>query len=189
MKWAQKNKNAILWALTIIVIILIIILSKPKDRGGEVITNEEAGEETNSENTSSSSESAAEIAAADGYVYDFSGIQWEFDTEDLSVPEGQTWLKMRFADFARNGSVINLRNPYKLGFHAGVCKEVSFIDTTAVDGIPLSYVQCVDGSTTRDIVVLQQLDHVVVKYMDTVDGVSNPSFSDLYSIDVKTIVK
>jgi hypothetical protein len=186
MKWAQKNKNALLWALTIIVIILIIILSKPGDRADKKDIKNEESEETTGEQTSSE---PAEITAADGNKYDFSGVQWEFDTEDPSVPEGQTWVKMRFADFARNGNVITLRNPYKLGFHPGVCAEVDFVDTTGVEGVPLAYAKCTDGATTRDFAVLQQMDNVVVKYMDTKDGVSNPNWSDLYSIDVTTIVK
>lgn len=185
MKWAQKNKNALLWALTIIVIILIIVLSKPGDKADdEAITNEEAAEKA--------AEQAGEVSsveAVDGNRYDFSGVKWEFDTEDPSVPEGQTWVKMRFADFSRNGSVINLRNPYKLGFHPGTCLEADFVETTGVEGIPLAYAKCVDGTMTRDIVVLQQKDNVVVKYMDTKDGVSNPTFADLYSIDITTIVK
>lgn len=186
MKWAQKNKNALLWALTIIVIILIIIFSKPGDRADKKDIKNEESEETTGEQTTLD---VAEITAADGNKYDFSGVQWEFDTEDPSVPEGQTWVKMRFADFARNGSVITLRNPYKLGFHPGVCTESDFVDTTGVEGIPLAYAQCVYGTMTRDIVVLQQMDNVVVKYMDTKDGVSNPTFTDLYSIDITTIVK
>lgn len=183
MKWAQKNKNALLWALTIIVIILIIVLSKPGDKADdEAITNEEAVAAEQAGESSS-------VESVDGNTYDFSGVKWEFDTEDPSVPEGQTWVKMRFADFSRNGSVINLRNPYKLGFHPGVCTEADFVETTGVEGIPLAYAKCVYGTTTRDIVVLQQMDNVVVKYMDTKDGVSNPTFTDLYSIDITTIVK
>lgn len=182
MKFIQQYKNVILWALTIIVIILIIIFSKPKDASqDENIINEEQ-----SETTEVSSETV--VSDTEG-VYDFSGIQWEFDTEDASVPEGETWLKMRFADFTRNGSVITLRNPYKLGFHPGVCQEVDFIDTTLEKGIPLSYVQCVSDSMTRDIVVLEEMNTVHVKYMDTKNGVSDTTFSPLYSIDITTIVK
>jgi hypothetical protein len=183
MKWAQKNKNALLWALTIIVIILIIVLSKPGDRAEEAITNEEAAE------TAQQAGEVSSVEAVDGNTYDFSGVKWEFDTEDPSVPEGQTWVKMRFADFSRNGSVINLRNPYKLGFHPGVCEEVDFIDTTGTEGVPLAYAKCTDGAMTREFAVLQKMDTVTVKYMDTKDGVSNPTWSDLYSIDVTTIVK
>ena len=40
MKWAQKNKNTILWALTIIVIILIIIFSKPGNKNEDVVVDE-----------------------------------------------------------------------------------------------------------------------------------------------------
>ncbi len=186
MKWVKNNKNTLLWALTIIVIILIIVLSKPGNKADEeAITNEDS--ELVTENQAG--ESAATIASVDGNIYDFSGVKWEFDTEDPSVPEGQTWVKMRFADFSRNGSIINLRNPYKLGFHPGTCTEIDFVDTTGVEGIPLAYAQCVDGTTTRDFAVLQQMDVVTVKYMDTKDGVSNPTWSDLYSIDVTTIVK
>jgi hypothetical protein len=185
MKWVKNNKNALLWALTIIVIILIIVFSKPGDKAEEAITNEETAETAESQ----AEESAATIASVDGNVYDFSGVKWEFDTEDPSVPEGQTWVKMRFADFSRNGSVINLRNPYKLGFHPGVCEEVDFVDTTGTEGVPLAYAKCTYGTMTRDFAVLQQMDTVTVKYMDTKDGVSNPTWSDLYSIDVTTIVK
>ncbi len=185
MKWVKNNKNALLWALTIIVIILIIVFSKPGDKADEAIVNEESAETAEGQ----TEESAATIASVDGNVYDFSGVQWEFDTEDPSVPEGQTWVKMRFADFSRNGSVINLRNPYKLGFHPGVCEEVDFVDTTGVEGIPLAYAKCTYGAMTREFAVLQQMDTVVVKYMDTKEGVSNPTFADLYSIDITTIVK
>jgi hypothetical protein len=185
MKWAQKNKNVILWALTIIVIILIIVFSKPgNNTDEEVLTNEDGTEIV--DGTAGDSET---VTGDDSSTYDFSGVQWEFDTTDPSVPAGQTWVKMRFADFTRNGSVITLKNPYKLGFHAGVCAETDFVDTTGLNGIPLSYVQCVDGTSTRDIVVLQEMNTVTVKYMDTKDGVSNPTFSDLYSIDITTIVK
>lgn len=185
MNWVKNNKNALLWALTIIVIILIIIFSKPGDKANneEALTNEEASTEQ------TGTEDAETVAGVDGNTYDFSGIQWEFDTTDPSVPAGQTWLKMRFADFTRNGSVITLRNPYKLGFHPGVCAEKDFVDTTGLNGIPLAYVQCVDGTMTRDIAVLQEMNTVTIKYMDTKDGVSNPTWSDLYAIDVTTIVK
>ncbi len=183
MNWAQKNKNVILWALTIIVIILIIVFSKPgNNTDEEVLTNEDGTAIVDGETSET-------VAGDDSSNYGFSGIQWEFDTTDASVPAGQTWVKMRFADFTRNGSVITLRNPYKLGFHPGVCAESDFVDTTGVNGIPLSYVQCVDGTSVRDIVVLQESNTVTVKYMDTKDGVSNPTFSDLYSIDITTIVK
>jgi hypothetical protein len=67
--------------------------------------------------------------------------------------------------------------------------EKDFVDTTGLTGIPLSYVQCVDGGMVRDIAVLQEMNTVTVKYMDTKDGVSNPTWSDLYSIDITTIVK
>lgn len=187
MKWAQKNKNTILWALTIIVIILIIIFSKPgNNTNQEVITNEN-GEEVSIEAVET--QTPETIAAEDGSTYDFSGIQWEFDTTDMSVPAGQTWLKMRFVDFTRNGSMINLRNPYRLGFHPGTCEEVDFIDSTIEAGIPLAYAKCSDASITREFVVLQEMNKVVVKYIDTVDGVQNAEFAELYSVDLTTIVQ
>lgn len=180
MKWAQKNKNTILWALTIIVIILIIIFSKPGNNTNEdVVTNE------NGEVVTETATQTPETIAADGFTYDFTGVQWEFDTEVA----GETLLKMRFADFTRNGNAINLQNPYKLGSHPGTCAEVDFIDTAMESGIPLSYVQCTNEEITRDIVVLQEMNQVVIKYADTKDGSRDDQFSELYTIDVTTIVQ
>lgn len=186
MKWAQKNKNTILWALTIVVIILIIIFSKPGNNTNEEAIINENGEEVSVDGENQTPET---VATEDGNTYDFSGVQWEFDTTDPSVPAGQTWLKMRFADFTRNGRAINLRNPYKLGFHPGTCTESEFVDTTMEEGIPLSYVVCQNETTTREFVVLQEMNRVVVKYTDAVDGTQNPQFSELYSIDLTTIVQ
>lgn len=186
MKWAQKNKSAILWALTIIVIILIIIFSKPGNKAqdeGNTNTNSETSQEANA-GTEADPEM---VATEEGNTYDFSGVQWEFDTEDPEVPEGQTWLKMRFAEFTRNGSVITFNNPYKLGFHPGVCQEVDFIDTTSEMGIPLSYVQCTDGMITRDIVVLQENEMVMVKYSDMGEGVETEGFQELYTLDITNL--
>lgn len=183
MKWAQKNKSAILWALTIIVIILITIFSKPGNRAPKernTNTNSDASQEAGT-GTEANPEM---VATEEGDVYDFSGVQWEFDTEDPEVPAGQTWLKMRFADFTRNGSTITFGNPYKLGFHPGTCQEVDFVDTTSEMGIPLSYVQCTDGMTTRDIVVLQENEMVMVKYSDMGEGVEAQGFQELYTLDI-----
>lgn len=184
MKWAQKNKNTILWALTIIVIILIIIFSKPGDKNreeGDMNTGSEVSNETGS-----GLEVAPEmVAAEDGNVYDFSGIQWEFDTPDAS--NGQTLLKMRFADFTRNGSAITFSNPYKLGFHPGTCQEVDFIDTTTDTGIPLSYVQCTDGMVTRDIVVLQEAQTIMVKYSDSGEGIKPTGLQELYTLNLTNL--
>lgn len=188
MKWAQKNKSTILWALTIIVIILIIVFSKPGDRNNinEDVVVDEGMQDADMSELSSDPET---VLANDGNTYDFSGIQWEFDTEDDSVPAGQTLLKMRFADFTRNGSVINLRNPYRLGVHPGVCEQVSFIDTSSEAGIPLGYARCADDSISRDFVVLQEMERVVVKYLETKEGETSGSFAELYSIDITTIVR
>jgi len=188
MKWAQKNKNVILWALTIIVIILIIIFSKPGDKTNNKDVNVNSDEQSETEQ-GGAGEAPETVATEGGDVYDFSGIQWEFDTTDPSVPFGETWLKMRFADFTRNGSVITLRNPYKLGFQPGVCSEIEFIDTTIETGIPLTYVECKNDSITRNIVVFQEMNNIVVKFMDTKEGVSDTTFSELYKINITTIVQ
>ena len=66
MNWVKNNKNALLWALTIIVIILIIIFSKPGDKANneEALTNEE----TSTEQTGT--EDAETVTATDGNVYE-----------------------------------------------------------------------------------------------------------------------
>jgi|GEM_PF-1302395 len=186
MKWAHKNKSAILWALTIIVIILIIIFSKPGDNAQKE-NNKKTNNESSEEISVGVEGEPVMVASESGNVYDFSGIQWEFDTEDVSVPAGQTWLKMRFADFTRNGSAITFGNPYKLGFQPGTCQEVEFIDTTADMGIPLSYVQCTDGMVTRDIVVLQEAETVMVKYSDSGEGIDTTGLQELYTLDLTNL--
>lgn len=123
-----------------------------------------------------------------GAVYDFTGVRFEFDTTDASVPQGHTWVKMWFADFTRNGSAITFGKPYKLGFHAGTCVDAVAIDTTGETGIPFGFAQCTQEGKVRDIAVFQENQSVVVKFRDVQEGVPT-AFTTLHTIDVASIVQ
>lgn len=179
----KGNKKNFFWIAVIALLVLIIIFSgssnKDESENIEVIESEEV------EEVQEVPAVVTQVVEEGGDVYDFSGVVWEFDTEDASVADGQTWLKMRFADFTRNGATINFGNPYKLGHHDGVCSEVNYFDTTSESGIPVSYVECSTEDATRQVVVLQELNNVVIKFRDSSEG----SFSELYSVDVTDIVR
>lgn len=124
------------------------------------------------------------------YTYAFTGIKWIFDTTSPEVSgTNQTWLKMTFADFTRNGQAIAFGNPYKLGVHPGTCKSSDFIDTTAVDGIPFAYATCTDGKTTQDFVVLQRESKIVVMMNEKVGKDPETGWKHWYDLDVTSVVR
>lgn len=130
------------------------------------------------------------------YKYEFKGVKWTFDTTSPEVAgTNQTWLKMEFADFTRNGNAIVFGTPYKLGVHPGVCKQLDFIDTSSEEGIPFSYARCEGEGVVQDFVVLQENEQIIVKMNET-KGPSNPSgqtapavWKDWYKVDVTSIVQ
>lgn len=177
-----KSNKSLLWGILVVIIILVLVFAVKGDKNktGELEENT-LGEE----NTALS----AEPVVSGDYEYAFSGVEWVFDTEDPQVVgTNQTYLKMIFADFTRNGSAISFGRPYKLGFHPGTCKDVDFIDTTSEKGTPLAYAECSDGKTTREFVVLQEMENIIVKMNETI-GEESTGFKDWYKINITEIVK
>lgn len=165
-------------AAVLVVVVLLIIFIGPKDRAADIPVDTEVEADT--------ALTAVQPVVAGDYQYEFSGVRWVFDTESPEVAgTDQTWLKMEFADFTRNGNAISFGRPYKLGVHPGTCREVDFIDTTAEAGIPFAYAVCESLDTKREFVVLQESENVVVRMRDTSDGV----WKEWYKIDVTEIVR
>jgi len=180
----NENKNVVWGAVAVVVIIILLIVlgGKGKDKK-EVEINE------TSETEGQTALSVAEPVVSGDFQYAFSGVEWMFDTQDpLVVGTGQTYLKIMFADFTRNGNAITFGRPYKLGFHPGTCEAVEFLDTTNVTGIPLAYAKCSDGKTTREFAVLQEAENVMVK-MNEMVGEEETGFQDWYKINITEIVK
>jgi len=179
-----KSNKSLMWGILVIIIILVLVLTVGKKDKVEV---PEEGDNSSTEGQTALS--VAQPVVAGDYEYAFSGVEWIFDTEDpLVVGTGQTYLKMIFADFTRNGNAITFGRPYKLGFHPGTCESVEFLDTTDVPGIPLAYAKCSDGKTTREFAVLQEAEKVTVKMNEKI-GEEETGFGDWYKIDVTEIVK
>lgn len=131
---------------------------------------------------------AQQVVAGD-YTYEFSGVNWMFDTESDEVKgTGQTWLKMEFADFTRNGNMIAFGRPYKLGAHPGTCAEADFIDTAELEGIPLGYAVCTGAGVKHEFAALQRLENVVVVMRET-KGEAVGNWTEWYKIDVTEIVR
>ncbi len=124
------------------------------------------------------------------YEYEFTGVKWTFDTTSPEVVgTNQTWLKMEFADFTRNGSAITFGTPYKLGVHPGICKEVEQIETDLEEeGIPFSFVVCEYSGTKKEFVALQREKEIVVKMRET-KAADVSVWKDWYKIDVTEIVR
>ncbi len=123
------------------------------------------------------------------YKYEWKGVKWIFDTTSSEVAgTNQTWLKMEFADFTRNGNAIAFGTPYKLGVHSGTCKQLDFIDTSSESGIPFSYAECSDGKIVHDFVVLQDKEQIIVKMNEKKDG-KETGWKDWYKVDVTNIVQ
>lgn len=182
MKEVTSNKS-VWWGLLVVIIILVLIFTVGK-KGASAPT-----EENNTGEESTTALSPAEPVVSGDYEYEFSGVEWIFDTEDPQVVgTGQTYLKMMFADFTRNGNAITFGRPYKLGFHPGTCESAEFFDTTEVSGIPIAYAKCSDGKITREFAVLQDKETIMVK-MNEVSGEVETGFQDWYKINVTEIVK
>lgn len=176
----------IIGGVVLVVVVLLIVFSGPKEQPALV-------EETPREDDALS---VVKPVVSGDYEYAFQGVKWIFDTESIEVAgTDQTWLKMEFADFTRNGNAIAFGRPYKLGVHAGTCRQTDFIDTTTETGIPFAYAICEGGGIMREFVVLQESENVLVK-MREVKGPSNPSgqvadatWKEWYKINVTEIVR
>ncbi len=183
--------NKIIGAAVLLIVVLLIIFIGPK---GDK-TPDGAADDANTNADDSALHVVQPVKAGD-YEYAFSGVKWTFDTTSPEVAgTDQTWLKLEFADFTRNGNAIAFGRPYKLGVHAGTCKEVDFIDTESLEGIPFSYAECEGAGVKQEFVVLQQLEKVVVmmnetKAPSTGSGQAVISgWKDWYSINVTEIVR
>lgn len=179
----KPYKNYIIAGVLVVVALVLIIFEKPK-----APADVESPSEVVDTNNDNALHVAQQVVAGD-YTYDFQGIKWIFDTTSPEVAgTGQTWLKMEFADFTRNGSVIAFGRPYKLGVHSGTCKESDFIDTSSEEGIPLSYVVCEGPGVKREFVALQELETVTVKMRET-KGEVLTGWQEWYKINVTEIVR
>ncbi len=174
-------------ALLVVVVLAIVFISRGEKNASEVVTDEEVT--TSEEATSDDALEVVQPVKSGDYEYAWQGVKWIFDTESAEVAgTNQTWLKMEFADFTRNGSAITFGRPYKLGVHPGACSETDFIDTTAIEGIPFAYATCEGAGTKREFVVMQENETVLVKMRETKEGV-DPIWKEWYKIDVTEIVR
>jgi len=187
----KSNKNVLWGILVIIIIVILILVGGKKEKDETLIDEENNGEEVildEDGNVVSTPTSPTQTITSDGYEYAFSGVEWIFDTEDEQViGTGNTYLKMMFADFTRNGNAISFGRPYKLGFHPGTCSSIDFLDTTEVSGIPIAYARCSDGTTTREFAVLQNMEEVIIEMRETSD--ENLVWQEWYKINVTEIVR
>lgn len=168
-------------ALVIVVVLLIILRPKKSVTKDEPVVGVNGNEDT--------ALHVVSPVVEGGYEYAFTGIKWIFDTESPEVKgTNQTWLKMTFADFTRNGVAISFGNAYKLGVHPGTCKETDFIDTSSVEGVPFAYATCTDGKTKNDFAVLQREKNIVVVMNETLGG-KETGWEDWYKINVTEIVR
>ncbi len=185
-----KSNKSFMWGILVVIIILLLVLTvgkKDKTEEGDNMKEDGVSEVDESENQTALS--ATQPIVSGDYEYDFSGVEWIFDTEDSQVVgTGQTYLKMMFADFTRNGNAITFGRPYKLGFHPGTCESVSFLDTAESAGIPIAYAVCTDGKTTREFAVLQNSEKVVVAMNEKI-GEEETGFKDWFTLDITEIVK
>jgi hypothetical protein len=171
--------------ILVAVIIVIILVSREKNNDVSVDENVSTTEATDN---GGALEVVQPVKAGD-YEYAWQGVKWIFDTDSAEVAgTGQTWVKMEFADFTRNGNAITFGRPYKLGVHPGTCKESEFIDTTSETGIPFAYATCEGSGTKHDFVVLQDSENVVVKMKETKGEVVGV-WQEWYKINVTEIVR
>ncbi len=172
-------------AVVAITLALIIFVRPNQDKPEKSATDENISVDNDSDNALHVGQ---QVVAGD-YTYEFSGIKWIFDTESAEVKgTGQTWLKMEFADFTRNGNAISFGRPYKLGAHPGTCKTTDFIDTTSEEGIPLGYAVCEGAGVKHEFVALQELEKVTVKMRET-KGETVGNWQEWYKVDVTEIVR
>lgn len=184
----QKNKKLfykLMGGALLLVVVLLIIFGGNKNNSNE--ENSLNGEEQ-SENNGSTLSVVKPVVSGD-YEYAWQGVKWIFDTESVEVAgTNQTWLKMEFADFTRNGNAISFGRPYKLGVHPGTCEEVDYIDTSLETGIPFAYARCTGEGIVRDFVVLQEAESVVIK-MNEKKGEESTGWKEWYKINVTEIVR
>lgn len=183
----KSNKNILLGILGLaVILVLILIVGGKKDEEGSVILDENG--DVVEEEVELTALSPTETIVSGDYEYDFSGIEWIFDTEDEQVVgTGNTYLKMMFADFTRNGNAITFGRPYKLGFHPGTCQSVDFLDTTEISGIPVAYAKCSDGTTTREFAAVQDMENVIIQMKET--SLNDAEWQEWYKINVTEIVR
>ncbi len=192
----EENKDAVvvgngsfikkgIWGAIIVIAILLLIFLWPRETKSPT---EEVG--TVVDETAETNNGALQVlqpVTEGDYQFEFTGVKWTFDTTSPEVVgTNQTWLKMEFADFTRNGNAITFGTPYKLGVHLGVCREVDSIDIDVEEeGIPFSYVVCEGNGAKKEFVVLQREKEIVVKVKETTDAI----WKDWYEIDVTEIVR
>jgi hypothetical protein len=179
--------NKFVLIATVLVAVLFLVLFWPRQTTSPV-------QDTPSPNESAEiNNGALQVVmpvTEDGFQYEFTGIKWIFDTTSPEVSgTNQTWLKMTFADFTRNGNAITFGTPYKLGVHEGVCKEVDSLETdTNEKGVPFSYVVCESENIKKEFVAFQREKEIVVRVKEIKNG-HDPVLKDWYKIDVTEIVK
>jgi hypothetical protein len=187
----MKSNKSFVWGILVVIIILVLIFTvgKKGDKDSQGDVDENGNSMVDENGSEGMALSPVEPVVSGDYEYDFSGVEWIFDTEDEQVVgTGQTYLKMIFADFTRNGNAITFGRPYKLGFHPGTCESVNFLDTTESAGIPIAYAVCTDGKIAREFAVLQDSENVTVQ-MNEIVGEEETGFVEWYKINITEIVK
>ncbi len=179
--------NKIIGGVILVAVIIVIILVS-REKNSDIIPADETIPAVEATDNSDALEVVQPVQSGD-YEYAWQGVKWIFDTESPEVAEtNQTWVKMEFADFTRNGSAITFGRPYKLGVHPGTCEETEYIDTSSENGIPFAYATCEGSGTTHEFVVLQDSENVLVKMRETKDGVE-PEWKEWYKVNVTEIVR
>ncbi len=175
--------NKVIGAVVVLLVVLLVIFVGGKKEN----TKDQNPDETLE--TNNGALRVVEPVVSGDYKYEFTGIKWTFDTTSPEVAgTNQTWLKMEFADFTRNGNAIAFGSPYKLGIHPGTCVESNFIDTSVEAGIPIAYAVCDGGEVKRDFVVLQENETIIVK-MNEKKGAEETGWKEWYKLDVTSVVR
>jgi hypothetical protein len=192
MEEIKSNKNILAGlAGLIIIIILIVVLSGGKEaRERDEALVDENGDpiETEVEEVEMIAISPSQVIVAGDFEYAFSGIEWMFDKEDEQVVgTNNTYLKMMFADFTRNGNAITFGRPYKLGVHPGTCRATDELDTSSLSGIPVAYAKCSDGKITREFAVLQDSENVIVHMRET--SLAGSDWQEWFRVNVTEVVR
>ncbi len=184
MNW-KVFLQIVIGLVIIAAIVLAIVLPKDKNNKDEEKPNDR-------DNGSETKTGAMEPVTVGEFTYKFEGINWIFENaeeENVGVP--LTRVNFMFENFSRReGIFATFAKPYKLGAYQGECSEVTSLDydKDAVTGTPLSFARCEWQENATEIGLFQDGQNVVAKSRTTTDGETS-AFTDLYSIDLATVVQ
>lgn len=186
-KLKNISEKTLQWILASVLVVLVIITLIVKiDRSDRPEDNQNNNEEEQTSETMQEGEAdvTPEPFSAEGFDYQFTGIDWDFADMTMEGGPQQTQVRMWFADFTRNGNMVNFSKPYKLGIYPGTCSEVSYLETPIEEGIPVGYAQCTSAESTREFAVLQQM-----QTMNFVTRLQGQEWEQFFELDMTQEVR